>query len=186
MAHGSARVPQECHRGTRPGCRTESREAGGAVLGRELRRGTGVRSGAGAEGGGGHARVLPEHPGEMALVAEARAEADLGDRGAAVGQLARGALDAKPADVVADRLAVVRPEAPREMGGVNADLPGDGRQRERLVEALVDQVAGPLQPCGPGMRWARRRRPATPRPAASRIRPSTASGDRPSPPVNSR
>jgi hypothetical protein len=86
----------------------------------------------------------------VTLIAEARPEADLRDRGAAVGQLSRRALDPKPADIVANGPVVVRPKAPRQMGGVDPDLPCDGRQRERLVEAFVDQVVRPRQPRGAG------------------------------------
>src|SRR5262249_50478087 len=104
----------------------ESRDSGDAVLERAMRRGTGVTSSLCAERGRRRSGVQPEHSAEVALVAEARARTDLRDRPAALRQLARRALDPKPADVRADGLAMARPERTGEMCGMHADRRRDG------------------------------------------------------------
>src|SRR5690348_8578526 len=128
-------------------------------LERKLHPGTRMTLVGRPEGAGRHARVPPEHPREMTLIAEAPTDADLRDRRAPVGELSGRALDPEPADVVADRSVTMRAERSREVGGMNSDLPRDAGERERLVEIFVDQVAHPRQPRGRGTGALRGRTP---------------------------
>src|ERR1700740_942437 len=87
-----------------------------------------------------HSRHSAEHTREVALIGEAERCGDRGDRAGRVDELPRGAADAKPADVLADRAAGAGAEDAREMRRVDAGEAGQLVQLDLFGGARVQVV----------------------------------------------
>src|SRR5712691_6099242 len=80
---------------------------------------------------GSHAGEAGEHAREVALIGEAHVRGDVGDRLLRYGQLARGEVDAQPAEVFADGAAVPPAEYAIEVRRMDAS------EASQVVEANV-------------------------------------------------
>jgi hypothetical protein len=86
--------------------------------------------------------VVAEVAGEVGLVVEPHVGRHLGRR-AAVEELAAGGVDPPAEHVRVGRYAERPAEAPHQVGGRRPELGPGGRQRHRLEQPLVEQVAQP-------------------------------------------
>src|SRR5690349_13381836 len=78
----------------------------------------------GAEGGGGHAGDFAKGAGEMALIGEAGAKAELGERNVRGKQAFASGADAQAMDMLAYAFANAAAKHAREMDGMDAGFAG--------------------------------------------------------------
>ena len=94
-----------------------------------------------AEFSGSRSHLIPERPREMALIRKSGREGNRYQRRVRRRELPAGEFDPQPADVVAQRTAVLTAEHAGQVYGVNINVRGNLAERQFLGKSIVEYLA---------------------------------------------